>query len=154
MIWEELEEVMIFVDLEVAQDTEALDILGNAMIRAGYARAAYVDALLERERNFPTGLDIQGIGVAIPHTDACHVKKEGIAVASLKKPVPFYLMGEEDVQIPVSLIFMLAVQRPDSHLKHLQGILDIIQDTKTLERLLQAKERKEIIQIIKEKESA
>ena len=154
MIWEEMEDAMIFVGLEAEQDTEVLDILGNAMIRAGYGRAAYVDALLERERDFPTGLDIQGIGVAIPHTDACHVKKEGIAFASMKKPVPFYLMGEEDVQIPVSLIFMLAMQGTDTHLKRLQGILDIIQDTKTLEQLLQAREQKEIIQIIKEKESA
>ena len=152
MLWEDLKETLIFVNLEAADHTEVLDILGNALIREGYAGTSYVEALLKREKEFPTGLDIQGIGVAIPHTDACYVKKEGIAVASLIKPISFFQMGEDSIQVPVSLVFMLAIQKSDTHLKRLQGILNIIQDTKILKQLLNATEGKEIIQIIKESE--
>lgn len=152
MIWKELEESLIFVNLEAANYRQVLERLGNAMIREGYAGESYAAALLKREKDFPTGLDIHGIGVAIPHTDACHVIKEGIAAASLKTPVLFYQMGEDGIQIPVSLVFLLAVKEPETHLKRLQGILDIIQDKDILERLLKAGSSEEIIQIIRSKE--
>lgn len=152
MIWQELKNALIFFDLKENKAEDVLKTMGNAMILEGCAKPTYVRALIERERKFPTGLDIQGIGIAIPHTDACHVKQEGIALAVLKDPVAFYQMGEESTQVQVRLIFMLAVWKPNAHLKRLQNILDIIQDVTVLEQLLNAKESGEIIQIIKKKE--
>lgn len=152
MIWRELKESLIFLELEETDYKAVLQRMGTSMIREGYARDTYVQALLERERTFPTGLDIHGIGVAIPHTDVCHVKKEGIALAVLKKPVVFRQMGDESIQVPVRFIFMLAVLNPDGHLQRLQSVLDIIQDAGLLEQLFNARECGDIIRMIREKE--
>ena len=40
--------------------------LGSVVIKEGYAKESYVDALIAREEEYPTGLDVDGMGVAIP----------------------------------------------------------------------------------------
>lgn len=154
MIWEELKESLIFFDLEEKTDAELLKVMGQAMVRAGHGRTTYVQALIDREKIFPTGLDIEGIGVAIPHTDVCHVKKDGIALAVLRHPVEFRQMQEETLKTPVRFVFMLAVADAEEHLGNLQSILRIIQDRQTLQRLSRAKHPQEAIRIIREKEES
>ena len=152
MIWEEMKESLIFLGLRGMSAEKVMTAMGNRMIREGYAKDSFVQALLDREKEFPTGLDIRGIGVAIPHTDACHVKREGIALAVLRDSVPFRLMGEENREIGVRLIFVLTLLHPHSHVERLQNLVNIIQDAAVLEELLRAEEKSEIIQIIRRKE--
>lgn len=152
MIWEELKEPLIEIGMEARTSQDVFCQLGGALIREGYTKESYVEALAERESNFPTGLDINGIGVAIPHTDVSHVNQSGIAIAVLKEPVTFIQMATDDEEVKVKLVFMLSVVNPEAHLEELQQILAIIQDTEVLDKLTKAKEKKEIIEIIKEKE--
>ena len=152
MIREELDQALIFSDMEAQDYQEVMKKLGGAFIENGYAHETYIDALIAREKEFPTGLDVNGIGVAIPHTDVSHVKKPGVAIAVLKQPVDFIQMGSDDDIVKVQLIFMLAVVDPSAHLERLQRILQVIQDTEVLEKLLKVKDQKQIIEIIKEKE--
>ena len=85
MIWEDMKESLIFRDLQVSDNKEALEILGNAMLQEGYVMEDFPVAVWQREQNFPTGLNVDGIGVAIPHTEAHHVKKRVLHWQSLKK---------------------------------------------------------------------
>lgn len=153
MIWEELNKQLIFTDLEAENCEDVPDQVGEALIKEGYCRDTYKEALKIREADYPTGLDIDGIGVAIPHTDVSHVNKQGTAIAVLKKPVTFVQMGTDDETTEVRLVFMLAVKEPKTQIDRLQAILGIIQDKETLKKLLEVKNREEIIEIIKEKES-
>lgn len=154
MLWEELKESLIFLNNDEKCKKDILKKMGEALISEGYAQTTYVQALLRREQSFPTGLDIQGIGVAIPHTDPRHVKREGVALAVLKEPITFRHMEDEGIQVAVRLIFMLTVLDPEAHLKRLQCVLSIIQDAEVLRKLLTAREKKDIIRIIKTKEEA
>lgn len=152
MIWEELKESLIEIGMEARTSQDVFCQLGGALTREGYTKESYIEALAERERNYPTGLDINGIGVAIPHTDVSHVNQSGIAIAVLKEPVTFIQMATDDEEVKVKLVFMLSVVDPDAHLEELKQILAIIQDTEVLEKLTKVNEKKEIIEIIKEKE--
>lgn len=154
MIWEELKSSLILPELKAQSYEDIMKQLGSALIQEGYAKESYVDALIQREKEFPTGLDVNGVGVAIPHTDISHVNRAGIAIAVLRRPVTFVQMGTEDENVDVQLIFMLAVVNPNEHIDQLQRILAIIQDTNVLKQLLSVKETKQIIQIIKEKEQS
>ena len=109
--------------------------------------------MLTRVKVFPTGLDIDGLGVAIPHTDVSHVNKAGIAIGVLKKPVTFIQMGSDDEEIGVKLVFMLAVTDPNAHIDELQRIIEIIQDKDVLEKLFTVTDKDTIIEVIKEKEN-
>lgn len=156
MIYEMLNREMIFPNLKAAGFEDALRKLGGAAIRAGYAKATYADALVEREKEYPTALDVNGYGVAIPHTPVEHVLGTVIPVAVLKEPVEFIQMGTDDETVGVRVIFMLTLAgKPGEHdhLDQLQRIVSIIQDTGVLERLMAAKDAEEIMNVIKEKES-
>lgn len=153
MIWEELDKSVIVPDLEAESWEDVMKSLGQKLIDEGYTKESYIDALITREKDFPTGLDIDGLGVAIPHTDVSHVNKAGIAIGVLKKPVTFIQMGSDDEEIGVKLVFMLAVTDPNAHIDELQRIIEIIQDKDVLEKLFTVTDKDTIIEVIKEKEN-
>lgn len=153
MIWEDLKDSLIIPSLDVSTFEDVMKEVGGALIKEGYAKESYIEALIKREKEFPTGLDINGVGVAIPHTDVSHVNEAATAIAVLNKPVKFIQMGTDDEPVDVSLVFMLAVVNPSAHIDHLNRILSIIQDTEVLKQLLEVKDKQQIINIIKEKEN-
>lgn len=156
MIYEMLKREMVFPDLEASDFEEVLRKLGGTVTKAGYAKDTYADALVEREKEYSTALDVEGYGVAIPHTPVDHVLDTVIPVAILKEPVEFIQMGTDDETIGVRIIFMLTLAgKPGEHdhLDQLQRVLAIIQDTGVLDQLLAAKDADEIMNIIKEKEN-
>lgn len=152
MIWNELDSRLVAMEIGAGSMEAVMEDMGGRFIRLGYCKDSYIQALKEREREFPTGIDIDGVGVAMPHTDVSHVNRSGIGIATLKAPVTFTHMATDDVPVPVKLVFMLAVDDPNRHLSEIQDILAIIQDKQTLEKILTAKDAEEVIGIIKEKE--
>lgn len=154
MIWEALDKAVIVPDLEAETWEDVMKHLGQKLIDAGYTKESYIDALITREKDFPTGLDIDGMGVAIPHTDVSHVNKAAIAIGVLKEPVTFIQMGTDDEEVGVKLIFMLAVTDPNAHIDELQRIIEIIQDKEVLEKLFTVTDKETIIEVIKEKENS
>ena len=95
-----------------------------------------------------------GIGVAIPHTDAEHVKKEGISIAVLDHLVEFDAMGEDDCRIPIKIVIMFTVAGKDKHIDRLLQILDMIKDEEILQGLLDAKNKEEIRTVIQKREKS
>ena len=154
MIWEELREDLIFYDLQAADYKEVLQSMGDAMIQAGYGEEGFTEAVLEREKDYPMGLDIDGIGVAIPHADADHVKKEGIAIAILKDPVEFGAMGEQKSMIPVKIVIMFTVAGAGKQIDRLLQILNVLRDEEILKGLLSAQSKEEIRTAIQKREKA
>lgn len=152
MIWEDLNENLIMPDLKAGSSDEVFQQLGGLLVSEGYCKSSYVQALIEREKDFPTGINMGNIGIAIPHTDKEHVIKGAVAIGVLKEPVHFYQMGTNDENVEAKLIFMLAVKDPKEHLVFLQRILMILQDQEVLKQLIETKNKQEIINIIKEKE--
>lgn len=155
MIWEELNPNLVFTDVEAKSSKDVFEKVGGAMIKEGYAKDTYVQALINRESEFPTGLDMGGFGIAIPHTNVEYVNKAATAIAVLKDPVSFHVMGGDDEDtVDVNLAFMLAVDDPNAHIDKLQRIVDLIQDQDFLRELSEQKEGSEIIELIKNKEQS
>ncbi|MCC2816944.1 PTS sugar transporter subunit IIA [Lachnoclostridium pacaense] len=153
MIWNELDSRLITVSMDVDSKDGIMENMGGRFVELGYCRSSYIQALKDREVEFPTGIDIDGVGVAMPHTDVSHVNRAGIGIATLKKPVAFVHMATDDTLVPVRVVFMLAVDDPQKHLEKIQDILAVIQDKKTLEIIMKAEKTEDIINIIKEKEN-
>ena len=153
MVWEELKTSLIVTDMKAASSREVFEQLGGLLTKEGYTKESYVQALINREKDFPTGLNIDGVGVAIPHTDVSHVNKAATAIATLKDPVDWIEMGTDDDPVGAKVVFMLAVDDPQGHLNQLQQIIGIIQDKEVLNRIIEEKDPEKIIEIIREKES-
>ena len=153
MIWNELDSGLFAVGLDAKTKDDIMESMGGRFVELGYCKPSYVQALKDREVEFPTGIDIDGAGVAMPHTDVSHVNRAGIGIATLKEPVEFVHMATDDVPVEVRVVFMLAVDNPNKHLEKIQNILAVFQDKQALERIMSAKEADEIVEIIKEKEN-
>lgn len=128
---------VILMHLEAADYTEVLQHMGENLAKHQYVKDSFIPAIVEREKEFATGLPTAGVSVAIPHTDAVHVNHKTISIATLKKPVDFVIMGEESETTPVQIVFMLAMDEPHSQLKLLQDLMKIFQEENFLNQLLQ-----------------
>ena len=109
--------------------------LSGLVVTAGHADASFPEAILERERRYPTGLPTQ-VPCAIPHTDPHHVRHAGVAVATLARPVAFGHMGSPGTSVQARLVVMLCLTDGQSQVAALQAILARLRDAASVEALL------------------
>lgn len=139
----------IMDSLEVSSREDALLRMANRLVESGYCRESFPAAILERERLHPSGLPMRGHKIAIPHTDAKHVRRSTILFARLDQPVEFLTMGSPDEPLQVRMISMFALRE-----KHLVGrllttLIAVYQDHQVLEALLQAEDSREMFTILR-----
>lgn len=118
--------------------------------KIGSVKESYFDAVIERERIYPTGLPTELMKVALPHTmDKSHVLQSGIFVAKLKQPVIFKEMGNGVNDVLVEMVFMLAVNGDKEQLTVLQDIVSMFTNHEALQALKDAVDEEQIIDAIK-----
>ncbi len=116
---------------------------------AGYVNSAYIDAVIEREGNFPTGLQLLTLATAIPHaTPEDNVLKNGIAVAKLNKPVKFRSMENPDETIEAKFVFLLAIKDSGQHLTILREMFTSFQNPDMIQALKDSVSAEQIIGIM------
>jgi len=130
------DESLILRNIEGKSKEEILKYMATNLYNKGLVKASYIEAIIEREKNFATGLPIKKYSVAIPHTDIEHVNKAAISVGILKDCVDFGIMGEESATTHVRLVFMLAMNTKHSQLSLLQKLMQIFQDEDVLQYLI------------------
>ena len=152
MIWEDLNKKLMILHADAKTTDDVFEQLGSKFIQEGFCKDNYVEELKKREKDYPTGLAINGFGIAIPHTEAANVLREAEGIMTLNEPVHFVQMGTTDTIIDVKVVMMLSIENPKKKKKKLQRIIAIIQDMNVLNEIYQADTEDEIIQAIKEKE--
>ncbi|MFV2049759.1 PTS sugar transporter subunit IIA [Metabacillus sp. YM-086] len=130
-----LDETLILKDIEASSSEEVIEIMARNLNDLGIVKESYIEAVIEREKSYATGLPTNGCSVAIPHTDTEHVNKKAISVGVLKDTVEFGIMGEDREKTPVKLVFMLAMDEGHSQLELLQNLMRIFQDENVLSEL-------------------
>ncbi|MBB5335514.1 PTS sugar transporter subunit IIA [Pectinatus brassicae] len=131
-----LNKKLIFFEAKPKNDVEAIKILGDKFIEEKYIKPEYTKTVVEREKNFPTGIVLESLGVAIPHASPeNNVLKDGIAVLSLKEPIIFHTMEDADNEVAVSIVFMLALKENNEHLSMLQKLFKIFQNNELIKKL-------------------
>ncbi len=143
-------EEIAFFNQSCNNKEEALKKLGDEFLARDLVKDTFLQAVLDREKEYPTGLSINGIGVAIPHTDGIHIVKPQIGFMSLKEPVIFKDMVDDKHEIEVSIIFMLGLLKSEQQIEMLQKLVELFQDEALLKRLIECKNIDEFKGIMKE----
>jgi PTS system galactitol-specific IIA component len=126
---------LIFYELE-ADDTDSLiRVMGAAFEKAGFVKATYAAAVAERELVYPTGLQLDGVAVAMPHTTGEHVITPAIGVARLARPVSFSHMGDEETKVDAEFVFMMAIKNPDEQIGWLKSVMSVFTDAEALNEM-------------------
>lgn len=132
-----MNENLIFLQVPALETAEeALVYLGNQLQNQAIVKDSFVSAIIDREKVFPTGLQFDGYGVALPHTDAEHVSQTQIALMTLEKPVTFTQMATKDQEVEVGLIVMLAIKEAHSQLEMLQKLIGLLQNKALVEEIM------------------
>jgi galactitol PTS system EIIA component len=143
-----IEECNILVKASAASSTDIIQQLGALLYNNGFVKETYVQAVLDREQIYPTGLQTSELGFAIPHTNTEHVSKPAVAIATLEQPVIFRAMDDPAVEIQVNIVMMLAISDPESVVNVLRKVISILEDQPALLKLTHATSRDEIRQAV------
>lgn len=117
--------------------------------KMGYVNDGYLSAIIEREREYPTGLPSTPYQVAIPHADPQYVKKPGIVVIRANSTIDFKEMGLGKGDINAKYVFILILDEGKLHIDLLQDLINFFMDQKKMELLDSAKTSEEIIKVLK-----
>jgi len=142
------EESLILLGIDAVCCEDVITCLGQLLYQHGYVKDSYIDAAIAREHIFATGLPLKQINVALPHTDAIHVNQQKIAVGILRKPVPFCVMGCPERNIPVHIVFMMAIKQQGDQIVMLQKLAEAIQDERFINALYHAQTQAEAMDIL------
>ena len=141
--------------LEADNQEQLFDQVATLLEDKKVVTDTYRSALIEREKMFPTGLDMEFLGkdlpnVAIPHTDTIHNLTENVVVVRLAKPVTFHNMIAPDKEVEVSLLFFIINNSSSSQTNILAQLMDFFTGNGHLEALSKFTEPEALFQYISE----
>ena len=139
--------------LEADNQEQLFDQVATLLEEKKVVTDTYRSALIEREKMFPTGLDMEFLGkdlpnVAIPHTDTIHNLTENVVVVRLAKPVTFHNMIAPDKEVEVSLLFFIINNSSSSQTNILAQLMDFFTGNGHLEALYKLTDPEALYQFI------
>src|SRR5882762_4947976 len=134
----------IRVPLQARHKPGVLRELASLIVPGNGGRLEEVlSAILERERQFPTGI---GYGVAVPHGKTPALANLAAVAGTARTPVPYETVDGE----PVRLFFLLAgpESQAGAHVKALSRISRLVRREPIRTRLLAANDAQEFYRIL------
>ena len=125
------------------------ELVGMALAGDGPQAEEVLGAILERERQFPTGI---GYGVAVPHGKTPIVPNLVVVAGTTQQPVPYETVDGQ----PVRLFFLLAgpESQAGAHVKAISRISRLVRQEPVRARLLAARTSDEFYRSLCEAEGA
>jgi len=141
-------EELILINQDYPNFESLLKAGSKVFFEKGYVKESFACAVIEREKEYPTGLQTELIPFAIPHTDADHVIKPGILIMKLNNPISVKEMTNLSSSIDAKLIFLIAAHNDGSQVNVLRLIISMCTDFVTVNEILLAKRPYEIYKVI------
>lgn len=123
----------IFISDKTSQK-EVLQEVYDKLLASGYVKGDFLKNVLEREANYPTGIDTSPISselpnVAIPHTEGEFVNTRLIVPVALVHPIKFHNMIDPSQELEVKFLFMILNNDPEGQANILAQIMDFLSST-------------------------
>lgn len=120
-------------------------LMATRFEKYGYVKPGYANAVLEREKNLPTGLPGKKFNIAIPHTNNELVIKPAVGVIIPREPVEFRMMGMKEKTLSCEIILPLVVKDSKHQIGMLKKMMKIIQDVQLLQCMKDSKSQAEVL---------
>lgn len=142
-------EDLVFYGVEAEDAQDAIRKVGQHLLEKGFVKDTYVDAVAQREVEYPTGLQLKDMAVAMPHTAGVHVNTPAVCVAKLAKPVTFSHMGDPDTKVQAEILFMMAIKDPNAQLETLQKVMGVFTNDAAVAEFKAAGDQATLYQVAK-----
>ncbi len=140
-------EELIFLDVEADDKFDFFKKIAEKLYNFGYVKDSFYDGLVEREKNYPTGLPTQPFCIAIPHCNPEHVIKESVSVVRFKEAISFGEMGQENKEILCKFAFVLTMKGV-RQVAILSDLMKLFSDSSFMEKL-NTSSKQEVKELIK-----
>ncbi|MBX8937484.1 PTS sugar transporter subunit IIA [Enterococcus gilvus] len=145
-----LHEELVFREVFAKTKEDVLAFLAEKLFEKGYVQHEYIQAIQDREAEYPTGLPSSEPGIAIPHANFEMVNKTTLAIATLKQPVEFHNMEKKQAALPIQIVIMMAIGEPHGQVEMLQKIVSIIQNEPLRKAMINTKSNKELLSLLEQ----
>lgn len=140
--------LVVLIDEEGLTCSDVERRVAGVLTEQGYAKDTFAQAILDREANFPTALDMSGLNVAIPHCDVANVNKAAFCMAVLKNPVAWHKMDDPEDTCEVSVVVMLALTEAHAHLDMLQKVVGFVQDQELVKKVIASETAEQAFELV------
>lgn len=117
----------VALNVEASSEDELFEIVGKKAHDLFLAYPDYGEGLKKREAEYPTGLNIGGFKVALPHVDPEYIKQPFVFLVTTNKPLKVKEMATEE-PLETSAFFFLGIKDGHNQVGLLSGILNALQD--------------------------
>lgn len=143
-----LDNELIHIHLPTQQRDELFVKISDQLLAKGIVESSYPEALRLREQQHPTAMQLETMGVAIPHVDVEHVREERLVVVTCPEGIVFNQAEDPDLTMKVNVIFFLLLKEKDAHLEFLMKLISLFQKIDQMSTLLNTDSSDEVIKIL------
>lgn len=143
-----LERELVYLNQGEQERNALFDKISKTLLAKGIVEESYPQALIMREQHHPTAMQLETMGVAIPHVDVEHVREERLVVVTSREGIIFNQAEDPDLTMKVNVIFFLLLKGKDAHLEFLMKLISLFQKTDEMNKILQTSSQDEVLQIL------
>lgn len=138
---------------EARTQSEVFQDIGAYLLKKNIVTEGFTQAICERERKYPTGLDLSVLAdslpnVAIPHTDAKYCKTKVIVFVKLKQVISFNHMIKPDEPLAVRYLFFIINNSNEKQSTTLSELMEFIMNSENLKKLEKLDTEKDIYEYL------
>ncbi len=137
---------LVLLNYQARDRRQVLQEMGRRVLDKGYITEQFIDKLLEREEEFPTGLETVS-PIAIPHVEG-NCLQPFLSLAVLSEPVVFLSMDGTGKKLPVSLVFMFGITNPADQVDVLSRFISSFREECNLRRLQELQDERSVVELL------
>lgn len=137
---------LIVLNIEVTSRQQIIEELGRRALEKEFISKEFIQNVLEREEEFPTGLEFT-IPTAIPHI-GIHCRRSFLSLATLKTPVAFGPMDGSGKELPVEIVFLFGITNPADQVEVLKKFIFAFREGENLMKLKEATDQTQAINFL------
>lgn len=138
----------IFLDIDAKTPDDVLGYVADRMYALDMVTSEFKEAVIAREKKYPTGLPSPAIDIAVPHTDPQHVRKSFIAVVRTQNGIPFTEMSTTESSLDAHIMFILGFKNNKNQVKVLQVLVQEFIQGKKAKDFMNCKDKKSCLEIL------
>ncbi|MGC8690753.1 MAG: BglG family transcription antiterminator [Caldisericum sp.] len=138
---------VVYIKDSFKNKEELVKTIGKELIDKGYVKNGFVEAVLEREKKFPTGIE-SPIPFAIPHAESEYTLKSVIVIVLLKKPLLFNLTSDKNKSVPVSIVVLPAISNKEEDGKMLYKVIEKLNKPDIAKEILESNQSDKILRLL------
>lgn len=138
---------LIDFNISVENENELFKEVSDKLLELGYVNNGYLNGIINREAQFPTGLITQHLNIALPHSDCEFIEKPFVNIVRLKEPILVKQMGDSREMFVSDLLF-LGIKDPNGQVGLLSKLMELFMSEEFVNGFIKTETPQEMYEII------